>query len=432
MPRRTNRPRDIERATLPNDIRVVTERMPHVRSVSVGIWIGTGSREEADHETGLSHFVEHMVFKGTKNRSAEQIARSVDSIGGGLDAFTSKELVSYNVKVLDEHLPDAFDVIADLVRNPLFQKEDIEKEKGVILEELKMEVDNPEYLIHEIFASNFWKGHALGRPILGTKQTIRTFDRDKVDRFYKQYYVPSNILITAAGSLDHQRLVKLVADHFADLKPRATKKVQQVPQPHAPLVFRDKNSLEQVHVYVGVPSIPISHESRFASFILNAILGGGMSSRLFQNIREKQGLAYTVYSELTMYRDAGCMLVYAGTSQKSAGRVVESIVRELRKLADERVTEDEMRRSKDHLKGSYVLGLESTSSRMANLARQELYFNRFFSLDEMLECVENVTAEEVQKLAQQFFDPKRMAVAMLGRLDGFRVRRQDLVGSSIR
>ncbi len=432
MPRRTNRIRDIERAALPNGIRVVTERMPHVRSVSVGIWIGTGSREEADHETGLSHFVEHMVFKGTKNRSAEQIARSVDSIGGGLDAFTSKELVSYNVKVLDEHLPDAFDVVADLVRNPLFQKEDIEKEKGVILEELKMEVDNPEYLIHEIFSSNFWKGHPLGRPILGTKQTIRTFDRDKVDGYYRQFYVPSNILITAAGSLDHKRLVNLVEDHFADLKPRRTKKVEQIPEPHAPLVFRNKNSLEQVHVYVGVPSIAISHEARFACFILNAILGGGMSSRLFQNIREKQGLAYTVYSELTMYRDAGCMLVYAGTSQRSAGRVVESIVKELRKLADERVTEDEMRRSKDHLKGSYVLGLESTSSRMANLARQELYFNRFFSLDEMLERVENVEAEEVQKLAQQFFDPKRMAVAMLGRLDGFRVRRQDLVGSSIR
>jgi predicted Zn-dependent peptidase len=429
MPRRSNRPREIERATLPNGIRVVTEHMPHVRSVSVGIWIGTGSREEADHQTGISHFVEHMVFKGTKNRSAEQIARSVDSIGGGLDAFTSKELVSYNVKVLDEHLPDAFDVIADLVRNPLFKKDDIEKEKGVILEELKMEVDNPEYLIHEIFASNFWKGHPLGRPILGTRQTIRSFDRDTVDRYYKQFYVPSNILVTAAGSLDHQRLVNLVEDQFADLKPRKTSKLAGPPQPHAPLVFRTKNSLEQVHVYVGVPSIEIAHEARFACFILNAILGGGMSSRLFQNIRERQGLAYTVYSELSMYRDAGCMLVYAGTSQRNAGKVVESIARELRKLADERVTEDELRRSKDHLKGSYVLGLESTSSRMANLARQELYFNRFFSLDEMLERVENVTAEEVQALAQQFFDPKRMAVAMLGRLDGFKVRRQDLVGS---
>src|SRR5580700_4706347 len=217
---RSNIVRDIHRATLPNGIRVITEHMPHVRSVSVGIWIGTGSREEELADTGISHFIEHMVFKGTKNRSAEQIARSVDSIGGGLDAFTSKELVSYNVKVLDEHLPEAFDVVADLVRNPLFEKTDIEKEKGVILEELKMEVDNPEYLIHEIFSSNFWKGDALGRPILGTKQTIRAFDRDKVERYYQQFYTPSNILITAAGNLEHRKLVQLSQDHFSDLKPR--------------------------------------------------------------------------------------------------------------------------------------------------------------------------------------------------------------------
>lgn len=424
--------RDIHRTELSNGVRVITERMPHVRSVSVGVWIGTGSREETPEDTGISHFIEHMVFKGTKNRSAEEIARSVDSIGGGLDAFTSKELVSYNVKVLDEHLPEAFDVVADLVRNPLFQEDDIEKEKGVILEELKMEVDNPEYLIHEIFSSHFWKGHPLGRPILGTKQTIRAFDREKVERYYRQFYTPENILITAAGSLDHRKLVRLAERHFADLKPRHTPKVKEIPQPHAPLVFRDKASLEQVHVYLGVPSIPMSHESRFAWYILNAILGGGMSSRLFQNIREKQGLAYTVYSELTMYRDAGCMLIYAGTSLKTAGKVVESIVRELRELADQKVSAEELRRAKDHLKGSYVLGLESTSSRMGTLARQEVYFQKFFSLDEMLESIERVTAEEVQKLAQEFFDPRQMAVAMLGRLEGFRVKRQDLVGPAIR
>ena len=428
MPRTAHRPREIHRALLPNGMRVVTEHMPNVRSVSVGIWIGTGSREESPADTGISHFIEHMVFKGTKNRSAEQIARSVDSIGGGLDAFTSKELVSYNVKVLDEHLPEAFDVVADLVRNPLFMEADIEKEKGVILEELKMEVDNPEYLIHEIFSSNFWKGHALGRPILGTKQTIRAFDRDKVEKYYKQFYTPSNILITAAGNLDHRKLVRLAERYFGDLKKSRTTKLEEKPTPHAPLVFRDKDSLEQVHVYLGVPSIPMPHEERFACYILNAMLGGGMSSRLFQNIREKQGLAYTVYSELTMYRDAGCMLIYAGTSLKIAGKVIESIVHELRELVDKKVTPEELRRAKDHLKGSFVLGLESTSSRMGNLARQELYFKRFFSLDEMLDNVERVTAEEVQKLARQFFDPNRMAVAMLGRLEGFKVRREDLVG----
>src|SRR5947209_1337856 len=213
--------RDIERQVLPNGVRVITERMQHGRSVSVGLWIGTGSREESPHETGISHFIEHMVFKGTKNRSAEEIARSVDSIGGGLDAFTSKELVSYNVKVLDEHLPQAFDVVTDLVRNPLFDPKDIEKEKGVILEEMKMEVDNPEYLIHEIFSSHFWKGHGLGRPIIGTKQTIRGFDRDKIEQYYRTYYSPSNILVTAAGNLSHRRLVHLVEDRLGDLKRKA-------------------------------------------------------------------------------------------------------------------------------------------------------------------------------------------------------------------
>src|SRR5260370_23439545 len=207
-----------------------------------------------------------MVLKGTKNRSAEQIARSVDSIGGGLDAFTSKELVSYNVKVLDEHLPEAFDVVADLVRNPLFQKEDIEKEKGVMLEELKMDVDNTEYLIHEIFSSNFWKGHPLGRPILGTKQTIRTFDRDKVDRYYRQYYTPSKILVTAAGNLNHKRLVDISEEHFGDLKKRKTVKLEGKPKPHAPLVFKNKDSLEQRHVYLGVPSIPRPLQPLFPAF----------------------------------------------------------------------------------------------------------------------------------------------------------------------
>jgi len=425
----TSKHRDIERAVLPNGVRVVTERMDHVRSVSVGVWIGTGSREESIEQSGLTHFIEHMVFKGTKHRTAEQIARSVDSIGGGLDAFTSKELVSYNVKVLDEHVPEAFDVVADLVRNPLFDKADIEKEKGVILEELKMEVDNPEYLIHEIFSSNFWKGHALGRPILGTAESIRSFDRDAVSNYYKRYYSPSNILITAAGHLSHKKLTALVEQKFADLKPRKKPAALAPPQPHAPLVFRNKSSLEQVHLYLGVPSISMPDEKRFACYILNAILGGGMSSRLFQNIREKQGLAYTVYSELAMYHDAGCMLVYAGTSQKSAGKVIDSVVKELNEIASHKVGEEELRRAKDHLKGSYVLGLESTSSRMGNLARQELYFKRFFTLDEMLEMVEKVTADEVLALAQQFFNPKNYALAMLGRLEGFKLRRQDLIRS---
>ena len=418
--------RNIETTQLANGVRVVTEQMDHVRSVSMGIWIGTGSRRETADENGICHFIEHMVFKGTKHRSAEDIARSVDSIGGGLDAFTSKEMVSYNTKVLDEHLPVAFEVLADLVRNPLFREEDIEKEKGVILEELKMEVDNPEYLLHEIFSSNFWKDHPIGKPILGTKDTVQKFDRGMLDEYFRRIYSPGNILITAAGNLKHEHLVELTRRHFDDLPVNGTLTPDKKPTPHARLVFRNKTSLEQTHLYMGVPSYPMPHESRFACYVLNTVLGGGMSSRLFQNIREKQGLAYAVYSELSMYRDTGCMAIYAGTSIETAGKVVESIVQELRELKQNLVPAEELRRAKDHLKGSFVLGLESTSSRMMNLARQELYYKRFFTIDEMLERIEEVGAEQVQHIAQEFFDSKNITLAMLGNLGEFRIRREDL------
>ena len=419
--------RDIETTTLANGVRVITERMDHVRSVSLGVWITTGSRCETPDENGISHFIEHMVFKGTTNRTAEEIARSVDSIGGGLDAFTAKEMVSYNTKVLDEHLPLAFDVLADMVLNPLFREEDIEKEKGVILEELKMEVDNPEYLLHEIFSSNFWKDHPLGKPILGTKDTVRKFDRQMIHDYYGRYYSPANILITAAGNLKHAHLVSLASQHFSDLKVKRKLVPDAPPVPHARLVFRNKTSLEQTHLYMGVPAYPFPHELRFACYALNAVLGGGMSSRLFQNIREKLGLAYAVFSELSMYRDTGCMAIYAGTSVESSNQVIDCIMKEFRELKENLVPEDELRRAKDHLKGSFMLGLESTSSRMGNLARQEMYFKRFFTLDEMIQRIEDVNAGQVQQIAQEFFNPKNITLAMLGNLGDFRIKREDLV-----
>jgi len=418
--------RDIEIATLKNGVRVISEEMSHVRSVSLGVWIRTGSRRETSEENGISHFIEHMLFKGTKNRSAEDIARSVDSIGGGLDAFTAKEMVSYNTKVLDEHLPIAFDVLADMVRNPLFREEDIEKEKGVILEELKMEVDNPEYLLHDIFSSNFYKDHPLGKPILGSKDTIRAFDRQMIDKYFQRYYSPSNILITAAGNLNHAQLVDLAREHFEDLRVNGALAPEVAPVPHARLVFRDKKSLEQTHLYMGVPAYPFPHELRFACYTLNTILGGGMSSRLFQNIREKQGLAYAVYSELSMYRDTGCMAIYAGTAVETCGKVIDSIVKEFRELKENLVPVEELRRAKDNLKGSFMLGLESTSSRMGNLARQDLYFQRFFTLDEMLESIEAVTAEQVREIAREFFNPKNITLAVLGNLGDFRIKREEL------
>ncbi len=422
----TRNVREIEMTTLDNGVRVITEAMPHVRSVSVGIWIATGSRRETPEQNGISHFIEHMLFKGTTRRSAEDIARSVDSIGGNLDAFTAKELVCFNTKVLDEHLSLAFDVLADLVLHPLFRTEDIEKEKGVILEELKMEADSPDYLVHEIFSSNFWKDHPLGKPILGTRETVKRFDRDMIDSYYRSVYAPANLIVTAAGNLTHERLVSLVKEHFESLDRDGTVTPDQPPATHARITLRNKKALEQVHLCLGVPSYPLPHEERFACYVLNTLLGGGMSSRLFQNIRERQGLAYAVFSELNPYRDTGCLSIYAGTSVESARKVVESITREFRQLKEERVSDDELRRAKDHLKGSLMLSLESTSSRMSNLARQEMYFGRFFTLDELVESIEVVTAEDVQRIARTFFDSRQIALTVLGNLEDFHIGREDL------
>jgi len=413
--------------TLANGVRVITEAMPHVRSVSVGIWIGSGSRREIGEQNGLSHFIEHMLFKGTTRRSAEDIARSVDSIGGNLDAFTAKELVCFNTKVLDQHLSLAFDVIADLVLHPLFRDEDIEKEKGVILEEIKMEADSPDYLVHEIFTSNFWKDHPLGKPILGTRETVKRFDRAMLNSFYSAVYAPANVLVTAAGNLTHERMVNLVREHFESLPPGEPLPPDQAPTTHARIALRNKKALEQVHLCLGVPSYPLPHEERFACYVLNTLLGGGMSSRLFQNIRERQGLAYAVFSELNPYRDTGCLSIYAGTSIESARKVVESILSEFRQLKAQEVNDEELRRAKDHLKGSLMLSLESTSSRMSNLARQEMYFAKFFTLDELVESIEAVTAADVQRIAQTFFDPKQIALTVLGNLENWKMGREDLV-----
>jgi predicted Zn-dependent peptidase len=427
MPKSPTPIRDIETTTLPNGVRVISETMQHVRSVSVGLWVGIGSRRETSEQNGLSHFIEHMVFKGTTKRSAEDIARSVDSIGGNLDAFTSKEMVCFNTKVLDEHLPLAFDVLGDLVLNPLFREEDMAKEKGVILEELKMDEDSPDYLVHEIFSSNFWKDHPLGKPILGTRETVKRFDRQMIARYYQHSYSPANLVVTAAGNLTHKFLTDLAGEYFSSMKPYESLPAERPPVTHARIALRNKKALEQVHLCMGVPSYPVHHEDRFACYVLNTLLGGGMSSRLFQNIRERQGLAYAVFSELNPYRDTGCLSIYAGTSIESARQVIESILKEFQQLKQERIADEELRRAKDHLKGSLMLSLESTSSRMSNLARQEMYFHRFFTLDELADSIEQVTAQDVQRIAQTFFDQKHIGLTVLGNLNGFKIGREDLV-----
>jgi predicted Zn-dependent peptidase len=418
--------RNIHREVLPNGLTVITEEMEHIRSVSIGIWVKTGSRDESAEWNGISHFIEHMVFKGTKHRSAEDIARQMDSIGGNMDAFTAKECVCFNVKLLDEHLPIAMDVLSDLVLNPVFNVSDISRERGVILEEIKMDEDNPDYLVHEIFTQNFWKDHPLGKPILGTKDTVRKFERDPVLDFYGQRFAPGNMIICAAGHLKHDEFVELVRKHFAHMQPVKNGFHGPKPAVVSRIIMRNKKALEQVQICIGVPSHPIAHERRHASYILSTLLGGGMSSRLFQNIRERQGLAYAIYSDLSPYRDTGCMSVYAGTSRESASKVVQSVVSEFRKLKQELVPEEELRRSKDQLKGSLMLSLESSTARMSNLARQEMYFDHFYTLDELIAKIESVTSEEIKELANQFFQTDSIAVTVLGNLNGLKLSRDQL------
>jgi len=411
--------RDIEKAELPNGLVIVTEKMPHVRSVSVGIWLGTGSRGESPERNGIAHFIEHMVFKGTEKRTAEEIAQTVDAVGGMLDAFTAKEMTCFNAKVLDEHLPVAFDVLSDLVLRPCFDDADITKEKQVVLEEIKMDEDNPEYLIHEMFTQKFWRGHPLGLPILGTPETVPQFTTGAVRECFASWYAPNNTVITAAGNLEHARLVDLAAREFGAAPRGPAETVRTAPETHAGVEHRHKKELEQVHLVIGAPSYPLAHERRYAASILNIILGGGMSSRLFQNIRERQGLAYAIGSDLSPYTDAGVLSVYAGTSRESAEQLIRSVIEEFRRIQAEAVSAEELRRAKDHLKGSMMLSLESTSARMSNLARQAMYFHKFLSLDEMLASIEKVTREEVLEIARDFFEPGRFALTVLGNLAGF-------------
>jgi predicted Zn-dependent peptidase len=418
--------RNIRRQVLPHGLTVITEQMENIRSASIGIWLETGSRDETPQSNGISHFIEHMVFKGTTHRTAEEIARQVDSFGGNMDAFTSKECICFNVKVLDENIPVALEILCDLVLYPTFDAQDIVRERGVILEEIKMDEDNPDYLVHEIFTQNFWKDHPLGKPILGTKETVKRFERDTVVDTYSHRFAPGNIIVAAAGHLNHEQFVDLVAKHFEHLKPAKNGFHSADPKIVPRIILRNKKALEQVQLCMGVPAYPIAHEKRYAGYILNTVLGGGMSSRLFQNIRERQGLAYSIYSDLNPYRDTGCMAVYAGTSLGSAAKVVQSVVSEFRNVKKDLVPEDELRRAKDQLKGSLVLSLESSMARMSNLARQEMYFDHFQDLDELVEKIEAVSAEEVQAIAREFFNTESIAVTALGNLNGLKLSRDQL------
>jgi predicted Zn-dependent peptidase len=419
--------RDIQMTELPNGVRVITEPMPAVRSVAAGFWIGTGSRCETPKTNGISHFIEHMLFKGTPTRSAEQIAREMDSIGGNLDAFTGRDLAGYTMKVLDEHLDFAFGILADMLKNPRFDEADIEKEKGVILEELKMENDDPEDVVHELFVSNCWKPHSLGMPIIGTGRTIRSFNESILRSHHRLHYSAANLIVTAAGNLRHDRVLELVTRHLEGLPTGEPDPERAVPGFLPPFELKSRRSLQQLQLCLGTPMIEAAHPLRMACFTLNVILGGSMSSRLFQHIREQQGLAYSIFSELNLFSDAGSMGIYAGTSPENGRRVIDCTLAELRRLREEPVPEDELRRAREHMKGSLLLSLESTTSRMSNLARQWMTHGRFFTLDELARAIDGVTADEIQQVAREYFQPGRIGLAAVGRVDSLGLSQGDLV-----
>ena len=419
--------RNLRRTVLPNGLIVLTERMEHMRSVAMGVWTKSGSRCEPAETTGISHFVEHMLFKGTHSRSAQLIAREMDSIGGNLDAFTGKETICFNVKSLAEHVPIALDVLADLVLNPLFAATDIERERGVILEEIKIDEDNPDILVHELFTQSFWKDHPLGMPILGTNASVTRLDQANLFDYHNTRFQGGNMVVAAAGNLDHDHFTEAIASRFSSVAGGEALTELDAPEATARIILRKKKSLEQVQICLGVPAPPITDVDRHAAVLLNVVLGGGMSSRLFQTIREERGMAYSIYSDLSPYRDTGTLCVFAGTSSNKALEVVNLILAEFTKLKQTPMPPDELKRAKDQMKGNMLMGLESSNARMANLARQEMYFHEFFTVDEIIAKVDAVEASDVQAMAQRLFDPARIAVTLLGRLDGVSLKHSQLV-----
>lgn len=404
------------KSVLPNGIRVVSERMPHVRSVAVGVWVETGSRHEPEDHGGISHLIEHLVFKGTATRSAEEIARTMDSVGGQMDAFTTKEHTCFYVQVLDEHLPLAVDLLADILLHPAFDAEELEREKSVVLQEIKMVEDTPDDLIHDLFASQVWEGHPLGRPILGTRDAVIGYRRDVIHHHFQGHYVPSRITIAVAGNVTHDEVVRLFGACFDGFGRQPAESPDGAPAMKFGVNIVHK-ALEQVHVVMGFPGLSHSAPGRYALFLLNDMIGGSMSSRLFQEVRERQGLVYSIHSGVQAFRDTGTLYVYAATDAGNFSKVLKSTLKELRQLKKQGVTEDELRRAKDHIKGSLMLSLESTSSRMNRLAKHEMHFGAFLTMDDMLTAIDRVRLENVQALVNELLDEERLALTTYGPLD---------------
>jgi len=406
----------IEKTTLENGIRVVTENVPSVHSVTIGIWVESGSRDEHPARGGISHFVEHLLFKGTNRRSALEIAREIDSVGGVLNAFTSREYCCFYAKVLARHLPLAIDLLADSLQSSVFDLDEIEKERRVILQEISMVEDTPDDVVHDLFSQTFWGNHPLGRPVLGSPESVQSLRRDDLLDHLKGCHLGGNILVCAAGNLEHSRVVDLIAAAFSQITPGDKNQIHSPPdyRPSLRLAYRN---LEQVHICLGTRALPQNHPNRFCAYVLNTILGGSMSSRLFQTIREEQGLAYSIYSYLNSHSDAGALVLYTATSAENAPEVVRMMLKELKRFKTEPVSRRELQAAKDQLKGHLLLSLESTDNRMTRLSKNEIYLGRQPSLKQVLGGFDKVTVESLQRLAQFLFQDDYLNLQLLGRVE---------------
>ncbi|PKN35432.1 MAG: peptidase M16 [Deltaproteobacteria bacterium HGW-Deltaproteobacteria-19] len=405
----------IRESTLDNGIRVVSESIDHVRSVTIGVWVRCGTRYEDGSTNGMSHFVEHMLFKGTRKRSAFDIASAIDSVGGVLNAFTGKELTSLYVKIPDYHLPMAIDLLADILQESVFDPQEIQREKSVVLQEIHMLEDTPDEQIHDFFEALFWDGHPLGLPVLGTKERVQEFSRESLTEFFSPRYCGENLVISAAGRLEHDALVQHVKASFSRIDRKARTAENTVPTIASRIGALEKD-LEQVHVIIGTPAPSSVNPRRYAGFLMNAVLGGSMSSRLFQEIREKRGLAYAVQSYLTPYLDTGMLGIYVGTSDDKVREVVGVILDEMLRLANEPLTDRELRGAKELIKGNFLLSMESTDNHMTRLAKNEICFARQIPIEETVSAIDAVESRDVLQLAQELFNPGQISVAATGRV----------------
>lgn len=415
------------RDKLENGIRVIGEPMPHYRSVSMGVWVDAGSVCENEAEAGASHFIEHMLFKGTERRTAAEIAAEMDAIGGNLNAFTAKECTCFYAKVLDEHLPRAADMLADLLRNSKFDEADIEREKGVVCEEILMTEDSPEDMAHETLCALLYENTPLAKPILGTQESVRSFTRETLMDYMGRHYMPNNIVISCAGHFEREALMDALNRYFAGggMGERSPRKVSTLSGGHR---FRAvEKDIEQVHLCLGFPGFALDEDGQYALFVLNNALGGSMSSRLFQSIREARGLAYSVYSYPSSYTETGYFALYAGTGEGTAEQVTALILEELEKLRKNGLTKEEFIRSKEQLKGSYMLGQESTSARSNAIGKMELLRGRVYSEEEIMQRIERITMDDVQAILPKVLDANAMCASAVGRVENIAEKLQKML-----